>query len=134
MGNGSLHIEERTAEDYIRGISGPELTDGTIANILFKRNVAPDDSVIGLEKRTIELLEADTYIAFSLVPSVKAGVEDADGNWKHKEGGGQITNEDKRWWRQKAREIYLRYGETTYSGGPRVHAGGMRIWRKGNEY
>lgn len=134
MGNGSLHIEERTAEDYIRGIPGPELTDGAIANILFKRNVAPSDSIIELGKRTIELLEADTYIAFSLVPSVKTSVEDADGNWKHKEGGGQITNEDKRGWRQKADEIYLRYGETTYSKGPRVHARGMRIWRNGDEY
>ena len=134
MENGSLYMEERTAEDYIRGIPGPELTDGTISNILFKRNVAPNDPVIGLEKRTIELLEADTYIAFSLSPSVKTSIEDADGNWKHKEGGGQITNEDKRWWRQKANEIYLRYGETTYSRGPRVHARGMKIWRKGNEY
>lgn len=123
---------ERTAEQYVRGIVNMELGDEVIANILLDRDVLPDSLVSNLDLKTKMLLKADVYMACSVMPSVKVSVEDADGNWKHKEGGGQISETDKRRWSAIANNIYAQYGEIRYaSSGPRVHARGMRIWRNG---
>lgn len=125
------HIEDRTAGDYVCGITCVSLTDDMIANILYKRNIDPCSLIYSLSRKILDLLAADVYIASSMMPSVKTSTEDTDGNWKHKEGGGQITEEDKRRWVSIANRIYSQYGEATYGNGPRVHARGMRIWRKG---
>lgn len=123
---------ERTAEQYVRGIVNMDLSDEVIANILSDRQIQPDSLVSNLDLKTKMLLKADVYMACSNMPSVKVSVEDADGNWKHKEGGGQISETDKRRWTAIANSIYAQYGEIRYIQlGPRVHARGMKIWRKG---
>lgn len=125
---------ERTAEQYVRGVVNMELGDEIIANILLDRNVSPDYPVSDLDLRTKMLLKADVYMACSAMPSVAVSVDDADGNWRHKEGGGQISETDKRRWSAIANNIYAQYGEIRYaSSGPRVRARGMRIWRKCHE-
>lgn len=123
---------ERTVEQYVRGIVNMDLSDEVIANILSDRQIQPDSLVSNLDLKTKMLLKADVYMACSNMPSVKVSVEDADGNWKHKEGGGQISETDKRRWTAIANSIYAQYGEIRYAQlGPRVHARGMKIWRKG---
>lgn len=123
---------ERTAEQYVRGIVNMDLSDEVIANILSDRQIQPDSLVSNLDLKTKMLLKADVYMACSNMPSVKVSVEDADGNWKHKEGGGQISETDKIRWTAIANSIYAQYGEIRYTQlGPRVHARGMKIWRKG---
>lgn len=86
---------ERTVEQYVRGIVNMDLSDEVIANILSDRQIQPDSLVSNLDLKTKMLLKADVYMACSNMPSVKVSVEDADGNWKHKEGGGQISETDK---------------------------------------
>ena len=123
---------ERTVEQYVRGIVNMDLSDEVIANILSDRQIQPDSLVSNLDLKTKMLLKADVYMACSNMPSVKVSVEDADGNWKHKEGGGQISETDKRRWTAIANSIYAQYGVIRYTQlGPRVHARGMKIWRKG---
>lgn len=125
---------ERTAEQYVRGVVNMELGDEIIANILLDRHVSPDSLALDLSLRTKMLLKADVYMACSAMPSVAVSVDDADGNWRHKEGGGQISETDKRRWSAIANNIYAQYGEIRYaSSGPRVRARGMRIWRKCHE-
>lgn len=77
---------ERTAEQYVRGVVNMELGDEIIANILLDRHVSPDYPVSDLDLRTKMLLKADVYMACSAMPSVAVSVDDADGNWRHKEG------------------------------------------------
>ncbi len=132
MGGGSQY-SERTVEQYVRGIVKMDMGDEVISNILFDRDLNPGDPASGLDARTRMLLKADVYMACANMPSVSVSVEDADGNWKHKESGGQITDADKERWDSMARAIYSQYGESHFAkGGPRVHARGMRIWRNGD--
>lgn len=123
---------ERTVSQYIRGISSMSPGEEVLSNILFDRGISPDIPVVELSKKEKELLKADVYTALSNMPSVKVSVEDSDGNWKHKEGGGQVSDADKKRWASIANSIYAQYGEIRYaSSGPRIHARGMRIWRNG---
>lgn len=124
---------ERTIEQYVRGIVNMDIGDESIANILLDRNLKADDPASGLDTKTKMLLKADVYMVCANMPSVRSSVEDADGNWRHKESGGQITDENKRFWKEQAISIYKMYGEFhNTSAGPRIHARGMRIWRNGN--
>lgn len=124
---------ERTVEQYVRGVVKMDIGDEVVANILFDRDLQPDSLISDLDKRTRMLLKADVYMACANMPSVSVSIEDADGNWKHKESGGQITNADKERWASMAQAIYSQYGENQIAkGGPRIHARGMRIWRTGN--
>lgn len=130
MDGDSLNTE-RTVEQYIRGVVNMDIGDEVVANILFERGVTADIPVSELDKRTRMLLKADVYAACANMPSVRVSVEDADGNWRHKESGGQITDTDKKRWAAMANAIYAQYGEKHYApGGPRIHARGMRTWRK----
>lgn len=123
-----------TVGQYARGVVRVDIGDDAISNILFDRGLSPDSLASDLDKRALMLLKADVYMACANMPSVSVSVEDADGNWKHKESGGQITEADKSRWASIARSIYSRYGEECLiKGGPRVHARGMRIWRNGHE-
>lgn len=129
--DGDSQYTERTIEQYIHGIVNIELDEEVVANILFDRQVSPDDLASELSKKTKLLLKADVLMACANMPSVKVSVEDADGNWKHKESGGQITEADKRRWASTAQNIYALYGENHYAkGGPRIHARGMKYWRR----
>lgn len=132
MSGESIDIESRTVEQYVRGIVNVDLSEDVIANILLDRNVQPGELASELDTKTKMLLKADVYMACASMPSVKVSVEDSDGNWKHKEGGGQISDADKKRWASIANNIYAQYGEIRYaSSGPRIHARGMRIWRNG---
>ncbi len=129
---GSPIDTERTIERYVRGIVNMDIGDESIANILLDRGLNPGDPASVLDPRTKALLKADVYMACANMPSVRVSVEDADGNWRHKESGGQITDENKRFWKEQALSIYRMYGEYhSASAGPRIHARGMRIWREG---
>ena len=134
MSEKSLNIESMTVADYIKGVSGGiTLSDETVAIIILKRKISLDALVSELDKKTLDLICADVYMACANMPSVKVSVEDQDGNWKHKESGGQITDSDKSRWVSTAKKIYAMYGEISYiSSGPRIHAMGMRTWRIGN--
>lgn len=130
--DGDSQNTERTVEQYIRGIVNMDIGDELVANILFDRGLALDVPVSELDAKTKMLLKADVYMACANTPSVRTSVEDADGNWRHKESGGQITDADKKRWAAMANAIYAQYGENHYAPiGPRIHARGMRIWRKG---
>lgn len=132
MDDDSLYTE-KTVEQYVRGIVKMDIGDEVISNILFDRDLHPDELASDLDRRTRMLLKADVYMACANMPSVSTSIEDADGNWKHKESGGQITNADKERWASMAQAIYSQYGENHFAkGGPRIHARGMRIWRNGN--
>ena len=100
-----------TIEEYLRGCVGFEVTDSAISTILIDRGIAPGTDVSTLEKRLKDLCRANLYMWCASTPSVTGSVEDANGVWKHKEGGTQSSAYDKRYLRQMANDIYALYGE-----------------------
>lgn len=132
MNGDSQHTETNvtTVEEYLRGCVGFDVSDNALATILIDRDVEPGTDVRMLDKRTKDLCKADLYMWCASTPSVTGSVEDADGEWKHKEGGKQSSAYDKRNLRQMANDIYARYGENTIQSGMKLSCRGMRLWRK----
>lgn len=133
MNSDSQHTEQinvTTVEDYLRGCVGFEVSDNAITTILIDREVEPGSDVALLDKRTKDLCKADLYMWCASTPSTTGSVEDADGEWKHKEGGTQSSAYDKRNLRQMANDIYKRYGENVAQSSIRMNCLGMRVWKR----
>ena len=128
----SLNITEfdTTIEAYLRGCVGFEVSDNAINSILIDRELVPGTDVTEIDKRTKELCKADLYMWCASTPSVTGSIEDANGVWKHKEGGTQSSAFDKRNLRAMANDIYKKYGENVINGTIRMRTYGMKLWRK----
>nr|DAV38594.1 MAG TPA: hypothetical protein [Caudoviricetes sp.] len=118
-----------TIEEYLVGCVGFEVADSAIATILLDREVENGTPAADIEKRTKDLCRADLYMWCASTPSKKGSVEDADGYWKHKEGGTESSAFDKRNLRQMANDIYKMYGENTRNSKCRIHGFGLTITR-----
>ena len=116
-----------TIEEYLRGCVGFEVTDSAITTILIEREIAPGTDVTTLEKRQKDLCRADLYMWCASTPSVTGSVEDANGVWKHKEGGTQSSAYDKRNLRQMANDIYALYGENVRKSSIKIVNLGMNM-------
>lgn len=116
-----------TIEEYLRGRVGFEVTDSAISAILIDRGIAPGTDVTTLEKRQKDLCRADLYMWCATTPSVTGSVEDANGVWKHKEGGMQISDKDKFQFRKDAKNIYALYGENARKSSVRIVNLGMNM-------
>ena len=119
-----------TIEEYLRGCVGFEVSDSAISTILIDRDIVPGTPVSEIAKRTRDLCKADLYMWCASTPSVTGSVEDADGDWKHREGGTQSSAYDKRNLRQMANDIYKLYGENVMKSSMKMNAFGMRVWRR----
>jgi hypothetical protein len=116
-----------TIEEYLRGCVGFEVADSAITTILIDREIAPGTDVTTLEKRQKDLCRADLYMWCASTPSVTGSVEDANGVWKHKEGGTQSSTYDKRNLRQMANDIYALYGENVRKSSIKIVNLGMNM-------
>ena len=116
-----------TIEEYLRGCVGFEVADSAIATILIDREIVPGTDVTTLEKRQQDLCRADLYMWCASTPSVTGSVEDANGVWKHKEGGTQSSAYDKRNLRQMANDIYALYGENVRKSSIKIVNLGMNM-------
>ena len=116
-----------TIEEYLRGCVGFEVADSAITTILIDREIVPGTDVTTLEKRQKDLCRADLYMWCASTPSVNGSVEDANGVWKHKEGGTQSSAYDKRNLRQMANDIYALYGENVRKSSIKIVNLGMNM-------
>lgn len=116
-----------TIEEYLRGCVGFEVADSAITTILIDREIALGTDVTTLEKRQKDLCRADLYMWCASTPSVTGSVEDANGVWKHKEGGTQSSAYDKRNLRQMANDIYALYGENVRKSSIKIVNLGMNM-------
>jgi hypothetical protein len=122
---------DMSVEEYLRGCVGFDVPDSAINTILADRKLAPGTSIHDMERKDKDLCRADLYMWCAGIPSVTGSVEDANGVWKHKEGGTQISVYDKRALRQMANDIYSEYGEKTKGSTMRVVGFGMALSRRG---
>lgn len=101
-----------TIKAYLQGITDYPISEEAILTILDDRKVEEILPTEHLEKSTKELLKADVYsFCANNMPSIKGGVEDSHGGWKHRDGGWQCSEADRRTLRKMANRIYSEYGE-----------------------
>jgi len=99
-------------EEYLQGKVAYDVPTGALATILVDRNVEPETDVADVDMRTRDLCTADLYMWCASTPSTKNKVEDADGQWKHSDGGWATSAYDKRQLRAMANDIYAKYDES----------------------
>lgn len=113
-----------TVEDYLTGVTAYEVPEKALRVILLRRClngktpisdllVIMDDNGVAVGCRALDLATADIYMWCASTPSVKNDTEDADGGWKHREGGWQASAYDKRELRKMAKDLYDKWGETS---------------------
>jgi hypothetical protein len=95
----------------MKGLVGIRVSDEAIASLLAKRDVDGDALLSTIGSRDADLLQADLYVWCYTAPSTGQSVEDADGGWRHKEGGYSLTPRDKEAMLVMANSIYEKYGE-----------------------
>ena len=113
-------------EQYLRGCVGFEVADEAIATILVDRKVSWGDDVQLIDQRTRDLCKADLYMWCASSPSTRKTVEDADGGWKHREGGEQSSAFDKRNLRLMANDIYAMYDERVRTSKVQIYSFGIK--------
>lgn len=106
-----------TIQDYLKGCVGYELDDAALTSIFFNRGIEWDAIVWQLDKNILDLCRADVYMWCATKPSVSSTVEDADGGWKHREGGSQMTYADRKHLISMANSIYNEYGVSKRNSG-----------------
>lgn len=115
-----------TIEDYLRGTVAHTVTDAAIATILTDRGVAEGTDAGEMEKCLRALCVADLCVWCAGLPGSGGTVEDADGLWKHKESGAQVTATERRLLLRRANEIYRNCGEApVLRSRVRVESAGM---------
>ena len=106
-------INTPTIVEYIRGCAnGYYISDNAIKQIVFKRKLTIQSNVGELEENILRLLQADTLVACAMNPTGERNISDADGTWKHSEGGQQMSEEERKRLISYARSIYEDCGET----------------------
>ena len=126
--NRELHTAtDMTVEEYLHGCVGFDVDDSAIATILVDREIEPNSNISSIDKKKKDLCKADLYMWCASTPSIMGSVEDANGSWKHKEGGTQSSAFDKRNLRAMANDIYRLYGENTVNSKIRIVSFGMSM-------
>lgn len=99
-----------TIEKYLQGCIGLDFTDEMVQAALHRAGVEPGTAFDEVTERGKDLAEAWLLCACITLPSVRGSVEDADGNWKHKEGQTEIYVSDKKNMLQRANFLFERWG------------------------
>lgn len=99
-----------TIDDYLKGCVNLNVPDNAIKTILIDNGIASGTDVTTLGQRERDLCRASLYYWCADNPSITGGMEDANGVWKHKQGGTQLSAKDKRDFRRKADELRKKYG------------------------
>ena len=85
-----------TVVQYMKGIIGVNIPDDTISVILDNRGILESETISALTVEQKDLLRADIYSYCTTIPSTSGIVDDSDGDWRHREGGIQLSGQDKR--------------------------------------
>ena len=119
-----------TVKDYLQGVSAL-LSEDALRMILAKRHLSPDTPIEDLTEKELDLAEAEVYYQLSNLPVGGATQKDVDGSWSHTEGGWTVSGANiAEWWR-KYTFLREKWGEKVLAKSTiRVHARGMRVWRR----
>lgn len=100
-----------TISDYLEGLfPGYTLSVKTFKSILSKYGIdakMPESDVL---EKVKDLAEADIAELVASTSSIASSIEDSDGGWRHREGGGQMTNYERKLLLQRANNLRKKYG------------------------
>ena len=100
-----------TISDYLEGLfPGYILTDKTFKSILSKYGMSANTPARDVPEKVKDLAEADIAELLASTSSVTGSIEDSDGGWKHREGGSQMTNYERKLLLQRANNLRKKYG------------------------
>jgi len=103
----------QTIESYLRSMVDYEISDDTIATILYKRAITSATLISDVSEQSADLALADLYMRCSIKPTSFTGAQDSDGGWSHKDSTITMSNADRRGLIVLANDIYRKYGEPT---------------------
>lgn len=122
--------EVYTVKDYLQGVSAL-LSEDTLRMILAKRHLSPEIPIEDLTEKELDLAEAEVYYQLSNLPVGGATSKDVDGSWSHTEGGWTVSGANITEWWKKYTFLREKWGEKVLTKSTiRVHARGMRVWRR----
>lgn len=100
-----------TISDYLEGLfPGYTLTEKTFKSILNKYKTNADLPAYDVSDKVKDLAEADIAELLASTSSVTGSIEDSDGGWKHREGGSQMTNYERKLLLQRSNGLRKKYG------------------------
>lgn len=100
-----------TISDYLEGkFLGYTLNDKTLKAVLYEYNTDIYTLADDVPDKVKDLSEAKIAEILANMPSTSGSIEDSDGGWKHREGGSQITNQERRQLLRRANDLRKKYG------------------------
>lgn len=120
--------EVYTIEDYLRGCVGFDVLDDMLRAVLVKRGIPSGTPTDSLTEEDLDLAEAELLYRGITIPSVRGSVEDADGQWKHKEGQTEFYATDKKAMLQRANELREKWGLGKF-GATKVKINSFGFWK-----
>ena len=122
--------EEMPLLNYLANLVPIPIDEDALKSILFDRDLSADLAIGEVELRLRELCRADVYMWCAMLPNVTGSVSDSDGDWSHREGGMRISDALRLSLRQRANELYRKYGEEYRASRSsiRFRSGGLRQW------
>lgn len=108
----SMQTTVYTARDHIFGCVDCPLPPSAAEFILSERGIDGDTPKAEMDRRTLDLLRADTYVWLATTTPYKmGGVTDKDNSWEHSDDGFTLTEDDKQRLLAMANGIYEMYDE-----------------------
>lgn len=99
-----------TISDYLEGLfPGYTLAEKTFKSILSKYDMNANIPADNVPEKVKDLAEADIAELLASTSSVSSSIEDSDGGWKHREGGGQMTNYERKLLLRRANNLRKKY-------------------------
>lgn len=97
-------------EQYLRGKIDYEITDATMASILFDRGISANTSVENTTEKQRDLCLADLYVFVSRSSISTSGEYESDGGWQKKKASKTINNRGG--YVRLAKALYEKWGVT----------------------
>lgn len=123
-------MEPYTIEEYLRGRCGFDIPDTMLKSVLHQMKIDAGMNVEELDEKQKDLAEAELLWVSLSIPSVQGSVEDADGNWKHKEGQKEFTVNDRKLLLKRINYLRKKWGMGKLGGTKvSIHSSGIqKIW------
>lgn len=112
-----MAMTDTTIETYLRGKLGEaDISDETMFSALFDNDIEPCTLVADTNEKQRDLSLASLYLSLANGMTRTASVKDADGDWSHEEGGGQVSDSLRKHYLALANELRKKWGLDAVGG------------------
>lgn len=116
---------ELTLEEYLQQwVSGFGLDEGVCKSVALLRGADANAAALDIEEKLRDLCVADLLVRAAMSPD-GGSIEDADGEWKHKETRGNSDSSLRSSLLSRANTLYKKWGEQPVTSGARIVSFGL---------